>query len=259
MRKPKPAAARLVVSPANRRLTLIGITLVAVIFAVTAWLVVGQRTADLAQNEQVTANLAQVLAEQTSRTMQPVDLTLREFQGRMTPSGSEHSDIVDDPGSKATFDLLVERLKGLPQVDALAVVGADGRLINISRGYPPRPLDLSDRDYYLHLSTHDDHALFVSAPVRAYFDGRWTVYLARRLNGAHGEFAGIVLAAVTLSFLEDFYRAVTPENVSVAVLRRDGVILVRHPHGDARIGDKLPADVPVVRTSGRGGRVVSIP
>jgi diguanylate cyclase (GGDEF)-like protein len=237
-------AVRLRLSPVNRRLSLIGVMLIAVIFGVTAWLVVSQRAADLAQNQQATANLAQVLAEQTSRTMQPIVMTLRELQARMTPAGAERSEVADDPGSKATFDLLVERLKGLPQVDALVVAGADGQVVNISRRYPPRPLDVTDRDYYRHLSTHDDHALFISAPTRARIDGRWTVYLARRMNNAHGEFAGIVLAAVTLSFLEDFYRAVTPENVSVEVLRRDGVILVRHPHIEGEIGGKLPAPAP---------------
>jgi diguanylate cyclase (GGDEF)-like protein len=235
---------RLGLARTNRRLSVVGGILIFIIGAITGWLILVQRTADIAQGQQATANLAQVLAEQTSRILQPVDLTLREILGRLTAADIERTDSTNRWGTKATFNLLTERLKGLPQVDALMVVGADGRLVNFSRAYPPAQVDASDRDYYLYLSTHDDHALVVSAPARTYLYGKWTVFLARRINGEHGEFAGVVLAAVTLSFLEDFYRAVMPENMTVSVVRRDGVILVRHPHTEERIGGMVPSEAP---------------
>jgi diguanylate cyclase (GGDEF)-like protein len=247
-------AGGLGLSMTNRRLGLVGIILVAAIGGVAGWLIVSQRSADLAQGQQATANLAQVLAEQTSRTLQPVDLTLREVQGRLTAAGPERADISIGAESKATFDLLIERRKGLPQVDALIVLNTDGKLVNSTRTYPPLPVDASDRDYFLYLSTHDDHGLFISAPARSFLEGRWTVYLARRMNGEHGEFAGVVVAAVTLSFLEDFYRAVAPANVSITVLRHDGVVLVGYPHSDALIGEKLAPTVPWYRfRDGNGG------
>ena len=218
--------------------------LVAVIAGVTGWLIVGQRIASLARAGQMTANLAQVLAEQTSRTIQPVDLTLREIQGQLMIARTADSDVSKELGSKAIHDMLVERLKSLPQVDALAVVGADGWVTNLSRAYPTPRINVSDRDFFVHFRQQDDHALLVSAPVRNRVNDAWTVYLARRVNGTHGAFAGIVTAAVTLSFLEDFYRAVTPENVSVAVLRHDGVLLAHHPHINVGIGARLPKGDP---------------
>jgi diguanylate cyclase (GGDEF)-like protein len=238
-------------SPANRRLILICVTLIAAIAGATGWLIVSQRAADLARGLHATTDLAQALAEETSRIVQPVDLTLREVLGRLTLA--DDLDSSSNLGSKATFDLLTERLKGLPQVDALIVIGADGRLVNFSRAYPPARLDASNRDYFQYLSTHDDYGLFISAPAKAYLDGKWTVYLARRVNGPHGEFAGTVVAAVTLSFLEDFYRAAVPDHVAVTVLRRDGVILMRYPHIDARIGEKLPRQAPWYRLLVKNG------
>nr|WP_256367351.1 EAL domain-containing protein [Acidisphaera sp. S103] len=227
--------------------------LVAAIIGITAWLIIGQRITAIAQARQMTTNLAQVLAEQTSRTMQPVDLTLREIQGQLMIARTVAPDVPGDWGSKAIHDMLVERLKSLPQVDALAVVDADGWVANLSRAYPTPRINVSDRDYFLHFRQRDDHALLVSAPVRNRSNDAWTVYLARRMNGLHGEFAGVVTAAVTLSFLEDFYRAVTPENVSVTMLRRDGVILVHHPHTDAGIGEKMPAGIPWYAVLMKGG------
>jgi diguanylate cyclase (GGDEF)-like protein len=249
----------LALSRINRRLILVGAILVVAIGGLTSWLIVSQRITDLTQSQQVASNLAQVLGEQTSRTLQPVDLTLREIQGWLTTQGVERADTPDGPdakgaGSKAMFDLLFERVKDLPQVDALIVLGPDGKLMNISRGFPPAAVNASDRDYFLYLSTHDDHGLFISAPAKSYTSGKWTVYFARRLNGMNGEFTGVVVAAVTLSFLEDFYRAVAPVNVRVTVLRRDGVILVHYPHIEALIGNKLPPEAPWYRLlDGNGG------
>jgi signal transduction histidine kinase len=223
----------------GRRLIIVGTIVVAALALVTAWLVLTQRAATLAESSQASADLAQVLAEQTSRTMLPIDLTLREVAGRFAAQQAEGA--TAGLQEKAMFDLLAERQKGLPQVDALILVGADGRVANFSRSFPPAPLDTSRRDYYQYLKTHDDHALFISVPAQSFLDHQWIVFLARRLNDAHGEFAGIVAAAVTLSYLEDFYRAVTPQNGTVSLVRRDGVVLVHYPHDESQIGWKLPS------------------
>src|ERR1700722_12937592 len=60
----------------RRRLFDLGILLLAIVFGMTALLIATQRASDLAESQLAMGNLAQVLAEQTSRTVQPVDLTL---------------------------------------------------------------------------------------------------------------------------------------------------------------------------------------
>jgi diguanylate cyclase (GGDEF)-like protein len=241
-------------SQTSRRLVLVGAILVAAIGATAGLLVWTQRAADLAESRQETDNLARVLAEQTSNSMQAVDLALREIVGWLTNTKPGNPDaLAASAGTKALYDLLTEKLKSLPQADALLVTGADGRLLINSRGFPTAVLDLSDRDYFRHFTTLDDHGVFVSAPMKSYMSGLWTVYLARRLNDAHGNFAGIAAVALTLSFLEDFYRAVTPENQAVTVLRRDGTILVRYPAVEDKIGRKLPSEAPWYDILEKGG------
>jgi diguanylate cyclase (GGDEF)-like protein len=144
-------------------------------------------------------------------------------------------------------------LKGLPQADGVAVVGADGRVVNFSRQFPAPPTDLSDRDYYKYLSAIDDHAVFVSAPIQSFSGGNWIVLLARRVNGSHSVFAGLVVASVTLAYLEDFYKAVTPENRAITLLRRDGTILIHYPIIEHGPGWKLPAEAPWYRLLQHGG------
>ena len=237
----------------RRRLVDLGILLLALVFGVTALLIATQRAADLTENQRAMGNLAQVLAEQTSRTIQPVDLTLREMAGRLATAGAPASDNAIDWNSRTTFDWLVDRLKGLPQADALMLISVDGHVVNFSRGFPAAPLDVSNRDYYKHFSTVDDHAVFVSAPVKAFLSNRWLVFFSRRVNDAQGRFAGIVAAPVTMSYLEDFYRAVTAENGGVTLLRRDGVLLARFPPVEKQIGSKLPPEAPWYSMLGEAG------
>ena len=214
------------------------------------WLGLSQRAVALADTRRETANLAQVLAEQTARTFQPVDLTLREIQSRMEASGP---DIAATLGSATTFAMLADRLRGLPQADALAIAGADGRVSNTSRGFPPPPLDVTGRDIFQYFKTHDDRAVYVSQPVRSLVTGTWTVFLGRRMNGPAGEFAGFAEAVFTLASLEDFYAAVTPQHGSVTLLRRDGTILVHYPDIEASIGKTLPPEAPWYAVLAEGG------
>jgi diguanylate cyclase (GGDEF)-like protein len=233
-----------------RRLALLGALVVAVIFGATGLLITAEHGGAFSKSLQSTASLAQVLAEQTSRTLQPVDLTLREVLGRLAagaPNGN--------PGwnARTMSDLLVERIKALPQVHFLFVIGADGRATSLSHAGPAGGLNVSDRDYFQYLSKNDDHAVFVSGPVQTLSDGQWTIFLARRVNDQRGQFAGVVGAAVTLSYLEDFYRAVTPRDGTVSIVRSDGLILTRSPPEPKFIGAKIPAGAPWYTTVETGG------
>lgn len=58
---------RISLSPTNRRLAIFGAMLMAAIAVATAWLIITRRNDDLAKNQRGAAELAQVLAEQTSR------------------------------------------------------------------------------------------------------------------------------------------------------------------------------------------------
>jgi len=222
----------------RRRLAALGVCLTMVILAAAGLVSAIQRANVLAEARTAVENIALVLAEQTSRSIQPVDLTLREFEARLSTAAP------DEWSSEALYRLLAERAKTLPQVYALMLIGADGHLVNVSMEYPAVRVDASTRDHFHYLSMHDDHALFISAPAKTQHTGQWSVFLSRRVNDRNGGFAGVVVATVTLSYLGDFYRAVTPANGSVTLLRRDGTILVRNPPLEQEIGIRLPAGSP---------------
>jgi diguanylate cyclase (GGDEF)-like protein len=239
---------------ARRGLIAVGVVLWLAIGAVGGSLIATQRTAILDETWQATGNLAQVLAEQTSRSIENVDLALRALRERLALIATDSAvspELV--MRSAALFGVLGDELNGLPQVDALSVVGVNGQLLNYSRAYPAEALDISDRDYFKHLRDSDDHGIVIGGPAKSLLTGEWTMILARRFMGANGEFAGVVLAVISLGRLEDFYRAAMPANTGVTVLRRDGTIFVHFPHNELRVGTKLRAEAPWYRLVDAGG------
>lgn len=217
---------------ASRHLSLVGIGLLVVILVAAGTAVWDRRVEAVARSEQEMANLGILLAEQTARSIQAVDLVLQEVQGMVAAAG------VDSPaqferamGSEEIHRLLADRLKLLPQADAIALVSENGRLVNGSRGWPVPALDLSDRDYYRHLRPHRDPAVFISDPVVSRIAGAWSFSLARRIEGPQGAFLGLVLGTVDIRHFEGFYQAITmQEGGSVALFRHDGGMLARYPH-----------------------------
>src|SRR5690349_1059819 len=136
-----------------------------------------------------------------------------------------------------THRMLREKIEGLPQVDAATLIDAQGKLINFSRYWPIPAVNVADRDYFKALKTDPTADTFVSEPVPNRGTGTWTIYLARTFAGPEREFLGLVLGAVELKYFEDSFKAVTlnPDS-AIAMFRRDGVLLARHPHIDPSIG-----------------------
>jgi diguanylate cyclase (GGDEF)-like protein len=227
----------------SHRLIVVGVLLVGAVAGTTAWLISAERATDLAHGQQEVTDFAQAMAEQTSRTLLPIDLALRRMRDRLTGSDSPF----DGPApasSKAMSDWLAEQSKSLPQASALLVADPDGHLLNVSGQFPPPRLTVSGRDYFARLHVADDHNLFVGEPAQSLVDGSWTIVLARRVDGPGGDFAGIVAAAVALANLEDFYRAVTPENKAIALLRRDRTVMLRYPPPKPVAASKSPPQAP---------------
>ena len=218
----------------------------------SAWEARQQAIRDYVQNA---GNLGTVLAEQTSRALQAVDLVLQATREQILANGVATEEAFRDALSSEAVHLdLVQRLRNLPQADAITLVDAKGILINTSRFWPNQPVSLADRDFFRYLRDHVDNRVFISDPVQARTTGAWTVYLNRRVSSPQGEFLGIVVGAIALQYFEDFYQAITPEaGGSVSILRRDGTVLLRYPRAIDFIDTKIPAGSSWYTTVARGG------
>jgi PAS domain S-box-containing protein len=226
---------------ASRSLWLVGIGLLVVILLAAGAAVWERRIEGLTRSAEQITNLGVVLAEQTARSIQAVDLVLQEVQGMVAAAGVDSpAQFESSMGSEEVHRFLVDRLKLLPQADAIGLVGEKGRLINGSRVWPVPMVDLSDRDYFNHFHQYHDPVVFISNPVMSRITGGWSFFLARRIEGPQGEFFGLVLGMVDIRYFEGFYQAITlREGGSVGLFRRDGTMLARYPHAEGMMGQKL--------------------
>ncbi|PWC86943.1 hypothetical protein TSH100_11175 [Azospirillum sp. TSH100] len=214
-----------------RVLLLIGGLSVGVLLAATIHYIDSMRDRELegAERELSTLNLS--LAEQTASATQSVDLVLTTIIEQLKSDGIDTpEEYVRRLGGRDTHQMLRARITGLPQLDAVTMIAADGHLINFSRYYPIPAVNVSDRDYFAYLRDHDTTDPYISEPVQNRGNGSWTVYLARRVSGRDGRFVGLVLGAIELSYFERIYKALQPDgDGSISLWRRDGILLARHP------------------------------
>ena len=162
---------------ASRRLSIVGIGLLIVIILGAGLAVWDRREEAIAHSRQEMSNLGVVLAEQTARSLQAVDLVLQEMRTMVLAAGDDSPEAFER--TMATEDVhrfLADRLKLIPQANAVELVSADGRLVNSSRVWPAPVADLSDRDYYVQLRQRDGPGLYISAPVISPSHGRLVVF-----------------------------------------------------------------------------------
>jgi PAS domain S-box-containing protein len=239
----------------SRRLTLVGVVLVAVIAIGAAAGIWSRHQSAILGAQRETANLSVVLAEQLARSIQAVDLVLQETAGRLL------ADDVADPqqagaamAAPEMHAFLTELMQNLPQAGAIGLVNANGLLVNGSRVTPGINIDVSDRDYFRDLRADDAPGLFVSAPAVSRVTGTWAFFVARRISGPRGAFLGIVLATIDIDYLQKFYQAIAlREGGTVAVFRRDGTLLARYPPLPTHAGDRLPPESNFYRLAAEGG------
>ncbi len=132
---------------------------------------------------------------------------------------------------------LKQRLIGFPSIDNLSLEDVHGRMINASsREWPVTPVDLSDREYFRHLTSDAALTDWIGGPVQSRYDGEWIITLTRQITDGDGRLLGFVNAAIKLAYFErSFSRIVVGRDASFVLYRRDGMVLVRYPHVDSNV------------------------
>jgi signal transduction histidine kinase len=254
-RSDTPAAACAIFRP-GRLIWAIGVTLIVMTLlgcGVTIW---NLHVQTIEQERLAVRNLGFVLAEQTSRYIQVVDLVLQEMQSRVAASGVHLPDeLAQSFDKEQARSFLRDRLRNLPQANAFILLKADGHALVTSRAQVTGDPDFSDRDYYRHFIERDDPGPFISSPMNSRVAGTRTIYLARRINGPNHELLALAVGAIDLQYVNDFYRAIElPAGETVTLLRRDGLVLARYPDPTHEVGNRMAAISPWHRlVAGQGG------
>jgi PAS domain S-box-containing protein len=244
----------------GRGLAISGCLFIAVTIIAAGLAIWDLREDRIADEMKDTQSLGVVLAEQTARTIQAVDLVVQQTQAMVLAGGVQKPDQFRlRMGTEGVHDFLANLLKNLPQADAIALIDDAGTVTNFSRTWPVPVIHTSDREYFRYLRDHDAPEAFIGPPIESKVNGAWTIAIARRVNGPNGEFLGIVAGYVEAQYFEDFYKAVsTSDGQTFSLFRRDGTLIGRHPSTD-KIGEKLSPASPWYKTLADGGGTYRTP
>ena len=182
--------------------------------------------------ERLIESFALVIEEQTTRTLQTVDLRLQLAASNLGRAGAS----LTEPSAHL---LLREQLKELPFLRAMWVLDAQGRIAydsdtgNIG-------VDLSDRSYFQIYRSQPQTQFYLGAPVRSRTTGTWLITAARPLQNIDGRFAGVVVAAVEPPYFDKLWRTIDlGSGGTITLVRSDGMLMMRSPLDDATMGQKL--------------------
>jgi PAS domain S-box-containing protein len=219
-----------------RRIVWIGGVFIAIIIATAVYDLVRAYRETVRNTERELSSHARVIAEQTARSFQAVDVQLRHLaqqfrQGMLSPLS---------PADLRTY--LQEQAVGLVQVQGLLIIDSSGRLRATSYLSPLQESELriADTDVFGVLSANRDLGLVIGSARKSKVDGQWMFPTGRRIETQGGEFAGIVAARSRIEYFQQFYRDIRlDEGTSVALMNRDGTLLARHPPVESMFGKPI--------------------
>lgn len=213
------------------------IVLLIVTTIVSAWIL---REREIEDWRHDLSNLTLVLAENTAQTMASSYLVLDSIvEAVSVEQNGKSSDLIGAFRNDKTYQMMRDKIGGLPQVDVATIVAANGDVVNFTRNFPAPAINLADRDYFLHHQKNVNTSVFLSQPVRNKGNGKWTFYISRRLNSANGQFLGVVLLGISCDFFGKFFENVAPgQDASISLYRLDNTLLARSPMVDAMMGQR---------------------
>src|SRR5439155_25353218 len=116
---------------------------------------------------------------------------------------------------------------GAPAVEVAAIADDRGNVVNYSRVYPPKPINVMDREYFaVYSGPAPPPGAWVSAPVRNRTNGKWTFYIGRRIDAPGGRFLGLIVVGLTSKYFAQFYEALALGTSADLRLYRDDLTLL---------------------------------
>jgi diguanylate cyclase (GGDEF)-like protein len=238
-----------------RRFWWAAIFLLGISGSAVGWTIWELRTDSINAAVSESGNIATILAGQLSRSIQAIDSVLLKV--KRSTKGQD----IDTPlgihapfENQAFFESLLEYRTRLPQTFNIAIADKDGQVVVSTAGWPTPDIKVADRDYFKDARARTDDQLTTSIQVQNRVNGMRTIVFARRLESSSGNFAGIVFASVNTRYFEEIYGSIqSVQNRLFTLLKSDGTILVRYPHGQDFAGKKLSAQANRLDSLARDG------
>jgi len=239
-----------------RRLWWAAIVLLGVSAGAVGWTIWQLRNDAIDAAVTETGNIATLMAGQLARSVQSIDVLLKEIKGAVNDADLETRSGFGGAFNRREFqELLIEHRNRLPHAFNLAIADQDGNLVVTTAAWPTPVINVSDRDYFKDARDHRGDQLVTSIPIQNRIDGARTIVFSRRLENEAGDFVGVIFAGVSTRHFEDIYGSIhSVQSLLFTLLKEDGRILVRYPQGQDFAGRQTTIDPSQLETWSRERR-----
>ncbi|HEX7891324.1 MAG TPA: PAS domain-containing protein [Ramlibacter sp.] len=195
-----------------------------------------QREAALRSGEELTDSLSRVIAEQTSRTLQSADQTLRLASANL--EGLRRAGKLDEASAR---EVLRQELAGLQFLRALWVLDAQGRVLYNSDADGQIGESMAERPYYEVYRERPATDFSIGPALRSRVRGTWMVSVSRPIRNRDGSIRQIVVGSLEPPYFEHLWRGIDlGANGAIALYHRSGQLLARSPPDPKLTGQYLP-------------------
>ena len=136
-------------------------------------------------------------------------------------------------------DYIRQHKRFLPNVSIIGVTDATGAILFSSESLAGRPINVSDRDYFIQARNERGSELIATGPIQDRINGTWSIVLARRIDTADGRFGGVIFATLATTHFNDPLSSIELGAKGAATIRALDLALVhRFPDTKGAVGNR---------------------
>jgi diguanylate cyclase (GGDEF)-like protein len=200
--------------------------------AICASVLLDMRRGEEGLARQTLENLASGIDADISRNVELYDLSLRAVVSSMLMPEIKEVSI------PIRHLILFDHAATARHFGAIQVFDAEGKLTIDASTLDPAPDNRGEEEFFAVHRDRPDAGLFISRPTL--HRGAYAIVLSRRITGADGGFLGVVAGSIRFSYFHELFgRLHLGSDDTIAVLRRDGTVIMRTPFDLDVIGKNL--------------------
>jgi diguanylate cyclase (GGDEF)-like protein/PAS domain S-box-containing protein len=208
--------------PGVRAMVLFGGLATALLFSVLGGFGLWQSHHQYEQRAQLlTQNLASATERSLYANIEKIDVAVGAVVHHL------EQDLADGQLDKPLAEVFLRsQISNRPELDGIRVVDATGLAFLGPEIDPRRPVNVADRPWFITQREQPQAGLVISAPLQSRITGQWVMSFSRRYVGPDGEFAGVVTAAVPLTYFNQLVASVDVGRRGTVVLRDEQLRLI---------------------------------